>query len=124
MIHDISAKNFKKYFKWKKIQLKVSKSGVFEKKKSQSQLVAGTFFETTSEAKCPEKPLANPEKSLANAEKPLADSAKPLPNECGRRVYLTTTPLPYQPRVKPVLMSDLPPKKVSLIFMKIYRNEV
>ena len=32
-----------------------------------------------SEAKCPEKPLANLEKPLANIEKPLA-------NECGRRV--------------------------------------
>ena len=33
-----------------------------------------------SEAKCPEKPLANLEKPLANIEKPLA-------NECERRVH-------------------------------------
>merc|ERR1711973_187610 len=29
VIHNISAKNFKNFFKWKKIQLQVSKSGVF-----------------------------------------------------------------------------------------------
>ena len=29
--------------------------GVFWEKKSKSPLVAGTFFETTSEAKCPDK---------------------------------------------------------------------
>ena len=38
------------------------------------------FFESMSEAKCPEKPLANLEKPLANIEKPLA-------NECERRVH-------------------------------------
>ena len=29
VIHDISAKNIKNFFKWKKIQLKISKLGVF-----------------------------------------------------------------------------------------------
>ena len=38
------------------------------------------FFESMSEAKCPEKPLANLEKPLTNIEKPLA-------NECERRVH-------------------------------------
>ena len=107
----------------------------FKKKTSKSRYVGGTFFETTSEAKCPEKPLANPEKPLANpekplanAEKPLANSEKPLANECGRRVYLTTTPLPYQPPAEPVVMTSLPPyllsEKVSLIFFQIYRYGV
>ena len=63
--------------------------GIFEKK---NEITIGRrpFFERTSEAKCPEKPLANLEKPLANLE-------KPLPNECGRRVHLTTTPLSCQP---------------------------
>ena len=33
MIHDISAKNFKNFFKWIKIQLQISKVGVFSEKK-------------------------------------------------------------------------------------------
>ena len=80
MIHDISAKNFKNFFKWKKIQLQVSKSGVFSEKKIKIPLGRRPFFESKSEAKCPEKPLVNLEKPLANIEKPLA-------NECGRRVH-------------------------------------
>ena len=65
--------------------------GIFEKKKNEIPIGRRHFFETTSEVKCPEKPLANPEKPLANPEKLLA-------NECGRRVYLTATPLPWPPR--------------------------
>ena len=72
MIHDMSAKNFKNFFKWKKIQLQVSKSGVFSEKKIKIPLGRRPFFESKSEAKCPEKPLANLEKPLANIEKPLA----------------------------------------------------
>jgi len=34
----------KTFFFWKKIRLQVSKSGVFWEKKSNSPLVAGTFF--------------------------------------------------------------------------------
>ena len=71
--------------------------GYFRKKKQKSSQVGGFFVETTSEAKCPEKPLANPEKPLANPEMPLANPEKPLADECKRLVYLTTTPLPYQP---------------------------
>ena len=41
---------------------------------------------------------------------------KPLWNECGRCVQLTTTPLPWQPPAKPVVMTSLPLKRVSLIF--------
>ena len=46
----------KTFFYWKKIQLQVSKLGYFGEKKSKSLWVAGTFVETTSEAKCPDKP--------------------------------------------------------------------
>ena len=49
-----TAKNFKNFFKWKKIQLEFSKSGIFWEKKSKSHQVGGTFFEATSEAKCPQ----------------------------------------------------------------------
>ena len=82
------------------------KIGDIFRKKIKIPIGRRPFFESMSEAKCPEKPLANPKKPLANAEKPLANSEKPLANECGRRVYLTTTPLPYQPPAKPVVMSD------------------
>ena len=52
---DISAKNFKNFFKLKKIQLQLSKMGYFGmKKKSKSQWVGGSFFETTSETKHPD----------------------------------------------------------------------
>ena len=43
-----------------------------------------------SEAKCPEKPLANLEKPLANIEKPLA-------NECERRVHPNCDAPPLTP---------------------------
>ena len=90
------------------------KIGGFLEKKIEIPIGRRHFFETTSEAKChekslanPEKPLANPEKPLANPEKPLANPEKPLANECGRRVYLTTTPLPFQPRAKRVVQSGM-----------------
>ena len=37
MIHDISAKKLKTFFKWKKIQFQVSKSGVEEKRKKKKE---------------------------------------------------------------------------------------
>ena len=45
--------------------------GIFGKK---IEILIGRrpFFESSSKAKCPEKPLANFEKLLANVEKPLA----------------------------------------------------
>ena len=74
MIHRISAKNFKNFFKWKKIQLEFSKSGIFWKKKfkipigrrhflwnhersevppaSLARSVLKPCAETTSEARC------------------------------------------------------------------------
>ena len=64
----------KNFFLRKKIHLQL-------KKKRKSPKVEGTFFETTSEANCPEKPLAN---------------------ECRKRVYLTTIPLPYHRGRNPV----------------------
>ena len=60
------------FFYRKKIQLQFSKSGVFSEKKIESVIGKRPFFESMSEAKCPEKPLANLEKPLANIEKPLA----------------------------------------------------
>ena len=117
MIHDISAKNFKNFFKWKKIQLQVSKSGVFSEKKIKIPLGRRPFFESKSEAKCPEKPLVNLEKPLANIEKPLA-------NECGRRVHpnydappLTTAGEARGNELPPSLPPSLPrylPKKFLL----------
>ena len=99
------------------------KSGVFLRK-NEIPIGRRPFFERTSEAKCSEKQLANLEKPLANLEKPLV-------NECGRRVHLTTTPLSCQQaseasgnELPPSLPTSLPPDKVSLIFMKISRNEV
>ena len=41
-MHDISAKNFKNFFKWTKIQLQISKSGVFWEKNC-----FANFFETS-----------------------------------------------------------------------------
>merc|ERR1712243_221696 len=41
LVHDISAKNFKNFFKWKKIQLQVSKSGVFWPKKISKTFLNG-----------------------------------------------------------------------------------
>ena len=70
MIHDIWSKNFKNFFNWKKIQLQVSKSGVFSEKKIKIPLVRRPFFESKSEAKCPEKPLANFEKLLVMTSLP------------------------------------------------------
>ena len=37
MIHDISAKKFKNFCKWKKIQLKIEKAGVEEKRKRKTE---------------------------------------------------------------------------------------
>ena len=74
----MSAKNFKNFSQWKKIRLQVSKSGVFWRKKNQNphgqqalllkprvkqsapisrkSRSEALFFETTSKAKCPDKP--------------------------------------------------------------------
>ena len=41
MIHDISAKNLKNFFKWKKIQLEISKSGVFLDQQKRGLVVLG-----------------------------------------------------------------------------------
>ena len=64
----------------KKIQLQVSKSGVFSEKKIEIPIGRRPFFESSSKAKCPKKPLANFEKLLANVEKPLANFEKSLAN--------------------------------------------
>ena len=76
--------NFTHYFFWNKkiINLAVMWKTFFFgknpsstlKQKWKSPKVEGIFFETTSEAKCPEKPLAN---------------------ECRKHVHLATIPLPY-----------------------------
>ena len=74
MIHDISAKNFKNFFKWKKIQLKISKSGVFLEKKNEILIGRRPFFESTSEAKCPEKPQSGVAKRRVSAEAVSAEA--------------------------------------------------
>ena len=67
MIHDISAKNFKNFFKWIKIQLQISKMGVFSANKKRK------FFKplkVLSLARSVPKPLKVP--SLARSvPKPL-----------------------------------------------------
>ena len=93
-----SAKNF--FFTGKKSNFNFSKSGVFSEKKIKSPIGRRPFFESMSEAKCPEKPLANLEKPLANIEKPLA-------NECGRRVHPNCdTPTLTTARRSRVVMSE------------------
>ena len=55
--NDISLKNCEKLFLAEKNQTSSLKSGgFFGKKKYKTPQVRSTFFETTSEAKCPEKP--------------------------------------------------------------------
>ena len=55
--NDISLKNCEKLFLAEKNQTSSLKSGgIFGKKKYKTPQVRSTFFETTSEAKCPEKP--------------------------------------------------------------------
>ena len=73
----------KTFFIGKKSDFKFQNRGYFREKKIENPIGRRHFFESTSEAKCLEKPLAN---------------------ECGRRVYLTTTPLLYQAQAKRVVI--------------------
>ena len=59
MIHHISAKTLKHFLSGRKSNIKFQNQGFFEKQKSKSQLVGGTFFETVGELKCPSKPYSD-----------------------------------------------------------------
>ena len=61
--------------------------------------------------------------ALEPREKPHANPDKPLANECGRRVH-PNYDAPTLTTAGEARGNELLSKKVSLIFMKIYRNEV